>query len=176
MVMLACLLAAVLVCAAARSASFIHLEIYDRADGGYQQQAHKQFLHHFLPYINVFLDSIYISCLPLPYPGSPFTPPIPRLTFYQFPPSQFALFHLPGFQVSIFQVSQHPLFFPSIHFPSFHYLHGIPKMPSATSYHHGAVGGPAHLAWSSRLVIASCDNLYLVGFPFPIKNCWPLIP
>jgi hypothetical protein len=118
MVMLACLLAAVLVCAAARSASFIHLEIYDRADGGYQQQAHKQFLHHFLPYINVFLDSIYISCLPLPYPGSPFTPPIPRLTFYQFPPSQFALFHLPGFQVSIFQVSQHPLFFPVSTFPA----------------------------------------------------------
>jgi len=39
--MLAYLLAAVLVCAAARSASFIHLEVNDRADGGYQQQTQK---------------------------------------------------------------------------------------------------------------------------------------
>src|SRR5450759_2296394 len=131
MVMLACLLAAVLVCAAARSASLIHLEIYDRADGGYQQQAHKQFLHPFLPYIKIFLDSICISCLPLPYPGSPFTPPIPRLPLCQFP-----LFHLPSFQVSIFQVSHHPLFLSaSIHCYSFHLLHGIPQMSSPTSYH-----------------------------------------
>jgi hypothetical protein len=39
--MLACLLAGLLACAAARSASFIHLEVNDRADGGYQQQAQK---------------------------------------------------------------------------------------------------------------------------------------
>ena len=61
--MLTRLLAGLLVCAAARSASFIHLEVNDRADGGYQQQAQKYFFHHFLP--------LYQELLGLPYLENP---------------------------------------------------------------------------------------------------------
>lgn len=149
--MLACLLAALLVCAAARSASFIHLEVNDRADGGYQQKAPKQFLHHFLPHIKIFLDSIYSSCLPPSCPSSPFTPPIPRLPLYQFAPSEFPLFDLPGFQVSIFQVTQHQLLlFSSIHCPSFHYLHVIAQLLNPTQA--GKEPQNLHTLFSSRPV------------------------
>jgi len=113
-----CLLAAFFFCATARSASLIHLEVNDRADGGYQQQAHEQFLHllllsyqDLLGFYRHYLSTAHLSRLPIPaYHPSASAFPVSTFSVSALSSSRFPSFHLPCFPVPTFSVFQYPLF------------------------------------------------------------------